>query len=405
MLENLRSTMKFRKLTLDGVERKLERAANIDDLRRIAKRNLPGGVFDYIDGAAEDEVALARSIEVFDDVLFRPRVLRDMTTVDLSTTLLGKRIPLPLALSPTGFGRISDSQGELAVARAAARMGLPYTLSTLGTRSIEEVAEVNDGPKWFQVYVWKDRGLVKEMIGRAQAAGYEAIVITVDFATLGRRERDIRRGFTLPPKLGLDTIVDGILHPRWTLDFATSDPIRFANVTGSGDGRDGTDAVALGPYVAEQLDPSLSWSDLEVFRDQWHGPIVIKGIQDVDDARIAADMGIEAVALSNHGGRQLDSSPAPFELLPATVDAVGDRVEVLVDGGVRRGADIVKAVALGATACMAGRAYLYGLGAGGERGVDKALGFLRDETERTMKLIGAASIGELGPDFIQAART
>lgn len=405
MLENLRSTMKFRKLTLDGVERKLERAANIDDLRRIAKRNLPGGVFDYIDGAAEDEVALARSIEVFDDVLFRPRVLRDMTTVDLSTTLLGKRIPLPLALSPTGFGRISDSQGELAVARAAARMGLPYTLSTLGTRSIEEVAEVNDGPKWFQVYVWKDRGLVKEMIGRAQAAGYEAIVITVDFATLGRRERDIRRGFTLPPKLGLDTIVDGILHPRWTLDFATSDPIRFANVTGSGDGRDGTDAVALGPYVAEQLDPSLSWSDLEVFRDQWDGPIVIKGIQDVDDARIAADMGIEAVALSNHGGRQLDSSPAPFELLPATVDAVGDRVEVLVDGGVRRGADIVKAVALGATACMAGRAYLYGLGAGGERGVDKALGFLRDETERTMKLIGAASIGELGPDFIQAART
>jgi L-lactate dehydrogenase (cytochrome) len=394
MFENLRSTMKFRTLNFDSVERKLERAANIEDLRRMAKRNLPGGVFDYIDGAAEDEVALARSIRVFDDVLFRPRVLRDMSNIDLSTTLLGKTIPMPLALSPTGFGRISDSQGELAVARAAARMGLPYTLSTLGTRSIEEVAQVSDGPKWFQVYVWKDRGLVKEMINRADAAGYEAIVITVDFATLGRRERDIRRGFTLPPKLGLDTIFDGIRHPRWTLDFATSEPIRFANVT---------DAVALGPYVAEQLDPSLSWADIELFRDIWPGPIMLKGIQDVDDARKAADMGIEAVALSNHGGRQLDSSPAPFELLPATVDAVGDRVEVLVDGGIRRGADIAKAVAMGATACMVGRAYLYGLGAGGERGVDKALGFLHDEFERTMKLIGAANVGELGPDYIQPA--
>ncbi len=403
MLENLRDTLKFRKVTFDTVERKLDRAANIDDLRVIAKRNLPGGVFDYIDGAAENEEALARSIRVFEDVLFRPRVLRDMSSVDLSTTLLGKLIPFPLALSPTGFGRISDSQGELSVARSAARMGVPYTLSTLGTRSIEEIAAVSDGPKWFQVYVWKDRGLVKEMINRAGAAGYETIMITVDFATLGRRERDIRRGFTLPPKLGLDTIVDGIMHPRWTMDFATSDPIRFANVTGAGDEKDGTDAVALGPYVAEQLDASLSWSDLEVFRDMWPGTLMIKGVQDVEDARIAADLGIDAVALSNHGGRQLDSSPAPFELLPATVDAVGDRIEILVDGGVRRGADIAKAVSLGATACMVGRPYLYGLGAGGERGVDKALGFLHDEFERTMKLIGAASVAELGPDFVQPA--
>ena len=403
MLENLREIVKFQKPTLDGVERKLARAANIDDLRLIAKGNLPGGVFDYIDGAAEDEEALARSIRVFEDVLFRPRVLRDMSSVDLSTTLLGKKIPFPLALSPTGFGRISDSQGELAVARSAARMGLPYTLSTMGTRSIEEVAVVSDGPKWFQVYVWKDRGLVKEMINRAGAAGYETIMITVDFATLGRRERDIRRGFTLPPKLGLGTILDGIKHPRWTKDFATSDPIRFANVTGAGDDKDGTDAMALGPYVDEQLDASLSWSDLEIFRDIWPGTMMIKGVQDVEDARIAADLGIEAVALSNHGGRQLDSSPAPFELLPETVDAVGDRIEILVDGGVRRGADIVKAVSLGATACMAGRPYLYGLGAGGERGVDKALGFLHDEFERTMKLIGAASVAELGPEFVQPA--
>ena len=290
---------------------------------------------------------------------------------------------------------------NLAVARSAERFGLPYTLSTLGTRSIEEVAGVSDGPKWFQVYVWKDRGLVKEMIGRAADSGYEAICITVDFATIGRRERDVRRGFTLPPKIGLDTIFDGIRHPKWTMDFVRSEPILFANVTGRGVA-DGTDAIALGPYVNEQLDPSLSWSDIEVFRDLWDGPIIIKGIQDVADAVIAADLGIEAVALSNHGGRQLDAAPAPFELIPEVADAVGDRCDILCDGGVRRGADVVKAVALGATAAMVGRAYLYGLGAGGERGVDKALGFLSEEFTRTMKLIGVPSVADLGPDYVRS---
>ena len=401
MFENLRSTLRFRELNFDSVERRLERAANIDDLRTMAKRNLPGGVFDYIDGAAEDELALDRSIRAFDDVLFRARVLRDMTSVDTSTRLMGRTVPFPFALSPTGFTRIADPGGELTVAKVAARRNLPYSLSTMGTRSIEEVAAVSDGPKWFQVYVWKDRGLVKEMIQRAEAAGYEAIIITVDFATIGRRERDIRRGFTLPPKIGLDTIVDGVLHPRWTWDFVRSEPIKFANVVGTGDDRDGTDAVALGPFVTEQLDPSLSWADVEVFRDLWPGKVMIKGIQDVADATIAADMGIDAVALSNHGGRQLDAAPAPFELLAETVQAIGGRSEVLVDGGIRRGADIVKALCMGATACMGGRAYLYGLGAGGERGVDKALGFLHDEFERTMKLIGASSVAELDQGYLR----
>lgn len=395
VLENVFSTLKFRGFSFDRVQAKLDRAANIADLRLLAKKNLPGGVFDYIDGAAEDEQALAKSISDFEEILLRPRVLRDMSEVDTSTTLLGKKIPHPFVLAPTGFGRISDSQGELAVARQAAKRGLPYTLSTLGTRSIEEIAAISDGPKWFQVYVWKDRALVREMIDRAAASGFEAIVITVDFATLGRRERDIRRGFTLPPKLGLDTIVDGILHPRWTLDFATSEPIRFANVTGRGDKRDGTDAIALGPYVAEQLDPTLSWQDIAQFKEWWEGPIVVKGIQDVEDAKIAADIGIDAIALSNHGGRQLDASPSPVSLVKQTRQAIGDSAEIIVDGGVRRGADIAKAIALGADACMGGRAYLYGLGAGGERGVDKALGFLCEELERTMKLIGAASISQL----------
>jgi len=400
MLDTLRSVLRFEKLTLDSTERALERAANIDDLRLMAKKRLPGGVFDYIDGGAEDERALRNNTARFGDYELRPRILRDMTTVDTTTTILGKPVPRPLVLSPTGFSRIADPQGELAVARVAADVGLPYTLSSLATRSIEEVAQVSNGPKWFQVYVWKDRGIVKEMVGRAQAAGYEAIVITVDFATLGRRERDVRRGFTLPPKIGLDTIVDGIRHPRWTLDFVRSEPILFANVT-STNAEDGTDAVALGDYVHDQLDPALSWADIEWFRSIWDGPIVIKGIQDVDDAVIAADIGMDAIALSNHGGRQLDDSPAPVDLIAETVQKVAGQAEIYCDGGVRRGSDIIKAVALGAQACMIGRGYLYGLGAAGEVGVRKALGFFETEMERSMALIGASSIADLGADTIR----
>ena len=399
MLENLRSTIQFREVTLDRTGAKLDRAANIDDLRAMAKRRLPGGVFDYIDGGAEDEKSLGRNTTDFDRWSFRPRVLRDMSNVDTSVELLGQRIPHPFVLSPTGFSRIADSQGELAVARAAERAGLPYSLSSMATRSIEEVAGVSDGSKWFQVYVWKDRGIVKEMVGRAQAAGYDAICITVDFATLGRRERDVRRGFTLPPKIGLDTIVDGMLHPQWTLDFVQSEPIMFANLTGT-NGKDGTDATGLADYVNTQLDPSLSWDDIEWFRSIWDGPIVIKGVQDVQDVDVAAKLGIDAVALSNHGGRQLDDAPSPIELVPEAVDIAAGRTQILCDGGIRRGADIVKALCLGATACMVGRAYLYGLGAAGERGVDKALGFLTSEVERTMTLVGANAVTELGPDYL-----
>jgi len=391
--------MRFRELTLDRTGAKLDRAANISDLRAMAKRRLPGGVFDYIDGGAEDEKTLARNSDHFDRWSFRPRVLRDVTNTDTSVDLFGATIPYPLVLAPTGFSRIADSQGELSVARAAERAGLPYSLSSLATRSIEEVAEVSNGSKWFQVYVWKDRGIVKEMVGRAQQAGYDAICITVDFATLGRRERDVRRGFTLPPKIGLDTIVDGVLHPQWTLDFVKSEPILFANVSGTG-GEDGTDAVGLADYVKTQLDSSLSWDDIEWFRSIWDGPIVLKGIQDVDDVAVAADMGIDAVALSNHGGRQLDDAPSPIELVPAAVDIADGRTDILCDGGVRRGADVVKALCLGAKACMVGRAYLYGLGAAGERGVDKALGLLTSEIERTMKLIGAPSTAHLGTEYL-----
>jgi L-lactate dehydrogenase (cytochrome) len=391
--------LRFRRLELRPAQRRLRKGVSVADLRAIARRRLPRGVFDYIDGAAEDEAAMASNSEAYRRITFRPRVLRDVGQVDISTTLLGKPLAFPLVLAPTGFTRIADPAGELAVARAAARAGIPYSLSTLGTRSIEEVAAVSPGRLWFQVYVWKDRGLVAEMVQRAADSGYEALCLTVDTAVLGKRERDVRRGFTLPPKLGLTTILDGIAHPGWTWQFIRSDPIVFANVSGHAVG-DGAEAVSLAEYVSRQFDPGLSWKDVEWLRSRWDGPIVIKGIQTTVDASIAAEEGIEAIALSNHGGRQLDSAPAPLELVPEVADAVGDRVEIICDGGVRRGSDIVKALALGATACMSGRAYLYGLGAAGEAGVDHVLDVLSSDMSRTMALIGCRAIADLGRDYV-----
>jgi L-lactate dehydrogenase (cytochrome) len=304
-----------------------------------------------------------------------------------------------LVLAPTGFTRIASPPGELAVARAAARLGLPYTLSTMATRSIEDVAAVSDGPKWFQVYVWRDRGMVKDMISRAAASGYEALVLTVDTAVLGRRDRDARRGFSLPPKIGPGTLVDGAIHPGWTWEFVCSEPIMFANLIGSAVG-DGADAVSLAEQVSTQFDASLSWRDVEWMRSIWNGPIIIKGIQTVADAVLAVEAGVEAIALSNHGGRQLDTAPATVALVAPVADAVGDRIEIICDGGVRRGSDIVKAVALGARACMAGRAYLYGLGAAGERGVDHVLRMLRSDVRRTMALLGVTTIADLNREYV-----
>ena len=404
IVDTLRSVMQFRRVELDPAARRLATAASVGDLRRIARRRLPRGVFDYIDGGAEDERTLRNNTDAFARIEFRPRVLRSVATIDTSTTLLGRPLPFPLALAPTGFTRIADPEGELAVARAAARADLPYTLSTLSTRSIEEVADVSSGRKWFQVYAWRDRGLVKDMVERCREAGYEALVLTVDTAMLGRRERDVRRGFAMPPKLGIGTLLDGAVHPGWTWAFVRADPIVFANVAtsrgGEADHRDGRAPVTLSDYVNAQFDPNLSWDDVEWFRSMWDGPLILKGIQSVADAVLAADHGVEAIALSNHGGRQLDSAPAPIELVAPVVDAVGDRTEVICDGGVRRGSDIVKAVALGAKACMAGRAYLYALGAAGERGVDHVLATLLIDVRRTMALCGAASVADLTPDLV-----
>lgn len=403
MLKSVRSVVRLRRFEFNSTKRRLAKCGNIDDLRLLAKRRLPGGVFDYFDGAAEDEIAKANNSAAFANIELRPRVLIDVSQIDTSTTIMGQSVPFPIALSPTGFTRIAHPQGELAVARVAGALGLPYTLSTLGTRSIEEVAAVATGPLWYQLYVWRDRGLSRELVQRAKAAGYKAIMLTVDTAVFGRRERDVRRGFTLPPKIGLDTFIDGIRHPRWTWEFVRNDPITFSAVAGRAD-VDGSRAVSLADYVTSQFDPTLSWKDLEWIRQESGLPLMLKGIQCGEDARIAADLGVDAIALSNHGGRQFDGAPAPIALLPEVMDLVGDRIEVLIDGGARRGEDVVKACALGARAVMFGRPYLYGLGAAGEDGVKWALEHITSGITRTLGLIGETSIRGMSPGVVKRIR-
>jgi L-lactate dehydrogenase (cytochrome) len=400
VFQTFRATVRFRKFEIDPIERRLRSAVTVDDLRRVAKRRLPTGVFDYVDGGAEDERTLAHNSSAFARLEFRPDVLRDVSEIDTSTTLLGKRIPLPLILAPTGYTRITHSQGELSVARAAARAGLPYSLSTMSTRSIEEVAAVSDGPKWFQVYTWKDRGLVKELVERAAAAGYEALWLTVDTAVLGRRERDVRNGYAFPPQLSPRTILDGILHPAWSIDFLTHEPMQFANVAHHAD--HGTrDAIPMAEHVMRNFDQRLSWADVEWLQSIWKGPLVLKGIQTVADARRAVEAGVEGIGLSNHGGRQLDGAPVPIELVEPVAQEIQGAAAIICDGGVRRGSDIVKAIALGADACSIGRPYLYAMGAAGERGVDHVLRFFREGVERTMALTGRTAIPAIDRDLVR----
>ncbi|HVB00740.1 MAG TPA: alpha-hydroxy acid oxidase [Acidimicrobiales bacterium] len=406
LLRSFRSVLRFKKFEWNATTRRLGSAASISDLRRIAQKRLPAGIFDYIDGGAEDELTLGRNSADFARITFRPRVLADVAALELGTELFGRPMTMPLILSPTGFTRIADPEGELSVARSAQRAGIPYTLSTMATRSIEEVRAVSspDARNWFQVYVWRDRDLVARLLERAKIQQYEAIVITVDTPVLGRRERDIRRGFLLPPKVGLDTLWEGARHPRWTLDLLRAEPITFANLSGSNVG-DGSSPVALAQQVNSQFDASLSWRDIEWFRDRWAGPIVLKGIQRIEDARIAVDSGIDAIALSNHGGRQLDGAPSPVSLIAEIVEGIDGAIPVLCDGGIRRGSDIAKALSLGAKACMIGRAYLYGLASGGELGVDHSIELLREGLAKTMALTGTRTVDNFSRDLVVIPRS
>lgn len=351
-------------------------------------------MFDYVDGAAESEASLARARRTFADVEFQPRVLRDVSGVDTSTTLLGTPSSLPLVFAPTGFTRMMHHEGEPAVARAAEGLGVPYTLSTLGTTTPEGVAAAApDGEHWFQLYVWRDRAGVEELLGRAAAAGFSTLMLTVDTPVGGARLRDVRNGLTVPPSLSLRTLTDIAMYPSWWLNLLTTEPLRFASFSSY----DGT----VAELIDELFEPSLNTADVTMLRELWDGPLVIKGIQTVEDARVVVDLGADAVVLSNHGGRQLDKAPTPLHQLRDVVDAIGDRAEIYLDGGILSGADVVAAVALGADAAMVGRAYLYGLMAGGQEGVEKAGEILRTDIVRTMQLLGVTSLAELDPDRVR----
>ncbi|TVQ31438.1 MAG: alpha-hydroxy-acid oxidizing protein [Geminicoccaceae bacterium] len=369
---------------------------NISDLRRAALRRLPAPIFHFIDGGAEDETGLRRSTTAFEDVQLLPRYLVDVGAVDLRTRLLGRTFALPLVLSPTGLNRLFHPAGELAVARAAADEGLLYSLSTMGTASIEAVAAASAGPKMFQVYVFKDRGLTQEHVERAKAAGYHALCLTVDTPMSGNRERDALYGLTIPPRLTLRALAAFALRPRWVFDHLTAPKLTLANVAHRAGDAAG-EGAGVAAYVNRQFDRSLTWDDAAWLAKLWGGPLVIKGLLAPDDARRALDCGATAVMVSSHGGRQLDGVPAPLDCLKAMRDEVGDRLELILDGGVRRGTHILKALAAGANACSIGRAYLYGLAAGGEAGVRHALGLLRSELERDMVLTGCRSLADLGP--------
>jgi L-lactate dehydrogenase (cytochrome) len=387
----LRPLVRIEPPRVGSTERRVAAAATIGDLRSIAKRRTPRSVFDYVDGAAEQEISLRRAREAFLRVEFRPRVLRDVSEVDASRVVVGSRSSLPLVLAPTGFTRMMHHEGERAVARAAARAGIPYALSTMGTVSVEDVAAVApDAERWFQLYLWRDREASLQLIRRAREAGYSALVLTVDTAVAGRRIRDVHNGLTVPPSLTLRTLADMSIHPSWWFNLLTTEPLEFASLTHSG----GT----VAELVDRMFDPSASLAELAWLREQWPGRIVVKGIQDPEDARIVAGLGIDGIVVSNHGGRQLDRAVTPLEVLPKIVEAVAGRTEVLLDTGIMDGADIVAAVANGARGCLVGRAYLYGLMAGGERGVDRALSILRDQVIRTMRLLGVTSLDELTPD-------
>jgi L-lactate dehydrogenase (cytochrome) len=371
-----------------GPEARLASAASIWDLREIARSRTPRAAFDYTDGGAEEEIALRQSREAYRRVEFNPTVLRDVSEVDTSTTLLGEPCSMPLGFAPTGFTRMMQHEGEPAVARAAARAGITYALSTLGTTSPEDVAKAAPNlNRWFQLYLLKDRGSSEELLNRAQAAGFSAVVLTVDTQIPGARLRDVRNGLTIPPSLTLKTLFDVARHPAWWYNLLTTEPLEFATFRNF----DGT----VAELMTHIFDPTLNWSDLDWLRQQWKGPLVVKGIMSVEDARKAVDHGADAVVVSNHGGRQLDRAPNTFEVLPPIVDAVGDRIEVYVDGGVMDGADVVAAVAQGATAAFVGRAYLYALMAGGEHGVDRALQMFNEGIIRTMQLLGVTSVKEL----------
>ena len=372
---------------------------NLMEFRAIAKRQLPTPVFHYIDGGADDEVSLRRNTAAFDDYEIMPSQLHDVSTISLRSTLFGEDVDWPVMISPTGASRLFNAAGEPAVAKAASKFGMFYSLSTLGTTTIEDVAAAAEGPKLYQLYVFKDRGLTEEWISRCKQAGYKALALTVDVTDQGNRERDLVHGFAAPPRSRLRQVLSFARHPGWLYRAIVKKDLEMVNITSS---EIAAEALLAGVrnYINDELERSLTWKDVEWLAERWDGPLAIKGIQSVEDCRRAVESGATAVMLSNHGGRQLDTAPAPVDCIRDVADALRDRLEIICDGGIRRGNHIVKALALGANACSIGRGYLYALAAGGQPGVERALTLLRKEVERTMALAGCNDIADLDRRFV-----
>ena len=390
---DLAPLMQFKKPQFDAKKRRLDAALTIEDLRAIAKRRTPKAAFDYTDGSAEAELSIERARQAFADIEFHPAILRDVSKVDTSCTILGGRSELPFGIAPTGFTRMMQTEGEYAGARAAGRAGIPFSLSTMGTASIEDVRDANPhGRNWFQLYMWKDRDRSMALVDRAAKAGYDTLLVTVDVPVAGARLRDKRNGMSIPPALTAKTVLNAIPRPQWWIDFLTTEPLAFASL----DRWSGTVAELLDTM----FDPTVTFDDLAWIKSQWPGKLVVKGIQTVDDAKAVTALGADGIVLSNHGGRQLDRAPIPFHLLPEVAREVGADTDVMLDTGIMSGADIVASVALGARFTLVGRAYLYGLMAGGEAGVDRMIEILGEQIARTMRLLGVASLDELTPAHV-----
>jgi L-lactate dehydrogenase (cytochrome) len=396
-VRDLAPLIQFKRPQFDATRRRLDAALTIQDLRQIAKRRTPKAAFDYADGAAEDELSIERARQAFRDIEFHPTILRDVTNVTAGWNVLGQPVVLPFGIAPTGFTRLMHTEGEIAGARAAARAGIPFSLSTLGTCAIEDlITAVPQGRKWFQLYMWRDRDRSMALVQRAADAGFDTLLATVDVPVAGARLRDNRNGMTIPPTLTLRTVLDAAPHLKWWFDLLTTEPLAFASL----DRWSGT----VGEYLSTMFDPSLTFDDLEWIKAQWPGKFVVKGIQTLDDARAVVDRGVDGIVLSNHGGRQLDRAPVPFHLLPAVARELGKDTEILLDTGIMSGADIVAAIALGARCTLVGRAYLYGLMAGGEAGVNRAIEILQTGLIRTMQLLGVTCLQELSPTHVTQLR-
>ena len=373
---------------------------NTMDFRRIAKRKLPAPVFHYIDGGADDEWSLRRNTEAFNDYELLPTHLSDVSSIDIRTSLFGKSIDWPVMIAPTGASRLFHRGGEPAVARAAGAFNMPYSLSTVGTTTIEDIGAIGDHPKVFQIYVFRDREMTRSFVARCKEANYTALCLTVDTPVAGNRERDNHFGMMATAKPALRSVPSMLRHPGWLYRAVVRKDMELVNITQSDNAPKFTD-MSVKDFIDSQFDRSLTWKDVEWLAEEWGGPLIIKGVQTVEDCRKAADSGATAVMLSNHGGRQLEGSPAPVDCISAVADALRDRLEIICDGGIRRGTHIVKALALGANACSIGRAYLYPLAAGGQRGVERGLGLLRDETLRSMALIGCDTLAGLDRRYVQ----